>query len=171
MLECPAEAMCQGLGCCCHHCDAKTSEAPLLLALPVEKQATMASSSPPSTTQVNPGTRLLGFGLVEQSRVRCSWWGKVQLPSGRRHWLHQHFSTQRQMWWFKPPVAEVSLTSHWNKVEERTCTAGSEMCPDQNRQVHWVTGQSPRHKPGWHVAMPVLINRAGAAAAPCFVAE
>lgn len=118
-------------------------EAPLLLAavwsqdeaLPVEKQATMAPSSPLSTFQVCPGAHLLGFGPVEQSRVRC-FWGQVQLPAGRWHWLHQHFSAQPlqcQMWWFKPPVAEVSLTLHWNEVEERTCTAGSEMCPDQNR--------------------------------------
>lgn len=131
----PVEAMCQGLGCCCYHCDV-----PLLLAavwsqkevLSVEKQATTSLSF----FSLQLGYNLVGFGLVEQSGVRWRW-RRVQLPAGRWCWLNQHFSAQplqcQMWWWFKTPVAKVSLTLHWNKVEERTCTVGWETYPDQNR--------------------------------------
>lgn len=98
----------------------------------------MAPSFSLATSRVCPGAHLVGFGRVERSRIRCSW-GQAQLPSGMWHWLHHLCSAQPpqcQMGWFKPAVAKVSLTLHWKKVGERAGMAGSEVCPDQQRQVH-----------------------------------
>lgn len=117
--EGPVEGTCQGLGClaaimmpvhwgtssAC--CSVKSKESPSNGGT-----GNHGTIFPLSITQVCPGAHQVGFGLVEQNMVRCSW-EQVQLPAVRWCWLLQHFSAQpfqHQMWWFKLPVDEVSLT-------------------------------------------------------------
>lgn len=106
-------------------------------SLPVEKQVPWHHLSPLTTSQVCPGAHPVGFGREQHSRMRCSW-GQAELLAGLWHRLHQLCSAeplQSQMWWLKAAVAKVSLTLYWKEVGERTSTAGSEVCPDQQRQV------------------------------------